>query len=43
MGFKASIVAPHETHRPLAGTGLFFAPQEGQFIDVGAFAAAIGS
>jgi hypothetical protein len=41
MGLSASIVAPQETHRPFAGTGLFFAPHEGQFTDVGDFAAAM--
>jgi hypothetical protein len=35
------MVAPHETQRRLAGTGLFLAPHEGQFIDVGGFAAAM--
>jgi hypothetical protein len=33
-------VAPHETQRPFAGTGEFFAPQEGQFTELGFFAAA---
>ena len=41
MGFSASIVAPHETQRPLAGTGLLFTPHEGQMTDVGGFAAAM--
>jgi hypothetical protein len=31
---------PHETQRPLAGIGEFFAPQEGQLMDEGVFAAA---
>jgi len=29
---------PHETHRPLGGTGEFVAPQEGQTTDEGFFA-----
>jgi hypothetical protein len=40
---SASIVAPHEMQRPLAGTGLFFAPHEGQVTDVGDFAAAMAT
>jgi hypothetical protein len=32
--------APHDTHRPFAGTGEFFVPQEGQVTEVGFFAAA---
>src|SRR6185369_12473088 len=39
-GLRASIDAPHETQRPLAGGGAFFTPQEGQVIDEGVFAAA---
>jgi hypothetical protein len=37
---RASIVAPQETHRPFAGTGEFFAPQEGQFTELGGLEAA---
>jgi hypothetical protein len=37
---SASIEAPHEMQRPLAGTGAFRAPQEGQLTEVGVFAAA---
>jgi hypothetical protein len=29
----ASIVAPQDTQRPFAGTGEFFAPQEGQVME----------
>jgi hypothetical protein len=41
MGLSASMVAPHEMHRPLAGTGLFLAPHEGQLTELGDFAAAM--
>jgi hypothetical protein len=40
----ASIVAPQDTQRPFAGTGEFFAPQEGHVMVLGVLvAAAMGS